>query len=194
MNCENIQKVIDILKANPDRFDIRYYGSHRDSDGIYIPRKINPFHPCGSALCICGWVNTLAKREKDQTNDLEIGILELSRLSTASAYLGLSYRFAYKLFHPPMFINYMEALTWLSPSLLMLSSSECAKYPACPWAQAFKAKLIFPEYGGDLNVRRGINLENKPVLNLKKVTANDAIVVLENIINGTIKDAYQSNA
>lgn len=102
MNAENLRSIANDLRTHESQFDLdRWRGFRNPHNSNY--EVDNPYLSCNTVCCICGWVNARMR------NYYRGDVLHYSDVDSASAWLGLSYDFAYDLFipeHHPKMIDY----------------------------------------------------------------------------------------
>jgi hypothetical protein len=99
MNKENLQLVIDEIRAHQEQFNYRTYGSTVHADGFslytggaYIGSS-KAKHRCGSVYCICGFTNIV-------NNAINKTDYAYADRDSAASFLGISDFAAYELFIP----------------------------------------------------------------------------------------------
>ena len=212
MNRENIQKVIRAIETEKNKFNLRYYGRTLNRSQN-LDEELDLKNPnCKTVCCICGWANAIALSEialscdmpyfssKANPDDLRkwgkwiFTKSQLSEVEYAAKYLGLPIEFAKELFIPIYFTDFAydvaDNLKILSRNLTVKDIYDSIYAPKqfdntflndYPWLFAVSRGLISPPiekqyWRSDFLIWP----------NFWEVSADDAIIVLNAILNEVI--------
>ena len=182
-NNENIQALIEELKAHKERFNmIRFvqYGQPRNGvNWTDMPHIDVNIHDCNTVCCIGGWIQILIKKQHNAKHGLTGVFLSKYRFSSElyshqfliDDTLTLS---AHEIHIRRFFINHL---------FIPRASNRIALYgfqQNCPWCQAYKLGLL-----KTLKMEANDNLQEIP--DFYSATADHAIVVLEGIVDGKLR-------
>lgn len=111
MNKENIRRVAEAIRNNPNNFNMESYLNYRDNynrSNVYSIDLEKSY--CKTTCCICGWANYFRLKDKYQLQKLHG---EASCVNEAIKWLDLSVSKTYQLFVPRKDCTDMEGSYWL---------------------------------------------------------------------------------
>lgn len=182
-NNENIQALIEELKAHKERFNmVRFvqYGQPKNGDNwTDMPHIDVNIHDCNTVCCIGGWIQILTKKQHNAKHGLTGAFLSKykfsSELSSHQFLIDDTLTLSAREIHIRRdFINHL---------FIPRESNRIVLYgfdQNCPWCQAYKLGLL-----KTLKMKANYNLEEIP--DFYSATADHAIVVLEGIVAGKLR-------
>ena len=94
MNYDNFQILADNIRANQEHFKLHHWFYNGSGEVFTVDLPLGEeLHICGTAACLCGWVNYITK-------NIDYNSIQWSDEYHAAKWLGISSNQAYHLFTP----------------------------------------------------------------------------------------------
>jgi hypothetical protein len=186
-NKENIQLLIDELKAHQERFNmVRFVQYGQPVNGTIWKDVLDDYeidiHDCNTVCCISGWIQILRLKQRNARHGTTIALLSKGQFSGLGAYQFL-------IDYNVILSKYEELVRrgFIDNLFIPRAINNIGLYGLrenCPWCQSYKLGLL-------KNLK--MDEDNNEIPDFYAATAEHAIAILEGMIAGTIRPNFAGN-